>query len=180
MNNLENYILSEFYDNKVYVNDINYSDLGYDEKDEMEDDLIFLKNTFYNNLEIIYENNKSLHDNRPMQQKFKENLINKYKKCVVTGGDCLDELEGAHIIPFCQDKNNNSISNGLLLKSTIHKTFDKYKWAINPSNLLIEVKKNVNAGEIEAYEGKKVELDKMNIILMKNITESYQEFLSKN
>ncbi len=152
MNKLEQYILEQ--DNFIYLNKINYSDFNYNNINEMKLDLLFLIETVYPNYKI-YNNRQE----RLEQEKFRNELINYYKKCVITESSCLVELEAAHIIPFNIDNHNNNIYNGLLLKSNIHKTFDDYYWTINPDTFKIEIKENINAGEIMNYKNKIINLD---------------------
>ena len=46
-----------------------------------------------------------------------------YRKCAVTGGRALPTLEAAHIRPVTRD-GRHSTSNGLLLRSDVHRLFD--------------------------------------------------------
>ena len=45
------------------------------------------------------------------------------KKCIVTNDNCVRELTACHIIPI-KENENYDIDNGLLLKESIHRTFD--------------------------------------------------------
>jgi len=171
MYKLQQYIKSQ--DEIIYKDELykKMKDFGYDMVDELEDDLIFLLETLFTKCEI-HGNKKE----RPAQEIFREELLKKYKKCMITTDDtstCEAQLEAAHIIPFCQDMNNNSIDNGLLLKANIHKTFDRYYWTINPDTLMVEVKNNVDAGDIMKYRGKKIECS---VNMIKNLRERYSEY----
>uniref|UniRef100_A0A6C0HWY6 HNH nuclease domain-containing protein n=1 Tax=viral metagenome TaxID=1070528 RepID=A0A6C0HWY6_9ZZZZ len=168
MDKLEQYLINS--NGTIYLNDIDYSIFDYDNYDDFELDLYFLINTLYSNYKIF----KNKQD-RVEQEQFRRNLINKYNKCVITSSACLSELEAAHIISFSEDSTNNTIDNGLLLKSNIHKTFDDNLWAINPITFLIEVKENINAGEIMNYNNTKVNIvfsDKM----IYNLKKRYNDF----
>ena len=168
MNKLEEYIKAQ--DNFIYLNQINYKDFDYDSYDELELDLSFLIETLYPDYKV-YNNRQQRLD----QESFRKDLIKHYGKCIITGSTCIRELEAAHIIPFCDDNMNNNIYNGLLLKSNIHKTFDDYYWTINPYSLCIEIKENINAGEIIFYKGQKVNI-KINNKILDNLNKRYNDF----
>ena len=103
-------------------------------------DIKLLKQLEVNN---FFYKNKS----RPSQTSFRDNLINYFKVCPITGLGP-DECEAAHIIPVCSD-GDYVLTNGLLLGAHIHKTFDKYLWSINPSTRQIVCKPN--SGSIGTY-----------------------------
>jgi hypothetical protein len=172
MEQLEQYIIN--CNEIIYLNDINYKDFNYDSYDDFELDLKFLIETLYDNYKIY--NNKQ---ERIEQEQFRRDLINKYGKCIITGTTCKTELEAAHIISFKEGSNKlgiNTIDNGLLLKSNIHKTFDDNLWCINPNTLLIEVKENMDVGEIINYKGQKVNIDNKKLIA--NLNKRYNDFIS--
>jgi hypothetical protein len=173
---LESYLKETYSNGIIYANDLSdldYSYFGYDNDDEMDLDLDFL-------LETIFKDHKRINGKsqiRLSQASFRESLLKKYGKCVITETNCFDELEAAHIIPYKDDRYNFFINNGLLLKSNIHKTFDKYKWTINPTTFIIEVKNNTDVGEIKKYEGTKVNLDFNDYLLINNLKKRYQDYL---
>ncbi len=173
MNLLESYLKDQCPNGIIYTQDLDYTYFDYENYDEMEYDLDFLIETIFQNYKII----SSQSETRRSQSTFREGLIQKYGKCIITGTHCLDELEAAHIIPYKEDKHNFFVSNGLLLKSNIHNTFDKYKWAINPDTFMIEVKNNIDVGEIKKYEGIKVELNYTDLLLVNNLKKRYQDYL---
>ncbi len=84
---------------------------------------------------------------RPCQKNFRNNLINWFTQCPITGCP-IDECEAAHIIPVESD-GEYVLTNGLLLGAHIHKTFDKFAWSINPSTFQIEY--NKNSGSVAKY-----------------------------
>ena len=181
---LENYIKYNVLDNKIYFNDIDSEDFGYDSIDEMETDLDFLKETLFNNLQIIYQIDNSSDNNNTRfgQKSFRESLINKYGKCLISGCKSSKEIQAAHIIPHCEDRKNFLISNGLLLKSNLHTTFDSYYWSINPDSFVIEINKNIDddeIGEIKNYEGIMINLDKNDKLLYNNLYKRHQSFCNK-
>ena len=63
---------------------------------------------------------------RQHQNKFRNDLIKRYKSCIVTGKHA-SICEASHIIPFveCTNEQKYDINNGLLLCSELHKLFDK-------------------------------------------------------
>jgi hypothetical protein len=70
----------------------------------------------------IYEINEK--KERKEQQKFRENILNRDKKCIVT--DIISiECEACHIVPVA-DGGYYDIDNELLINSNHHITFDKY------------------------------------------------------
>ena len=132
---------------------LEYKKYGYETEKEMELDFNILLQIKYPNLK---EKGKTeLKKVRTKQEKFRDDLIEKYEgKCVISGSPCLEEIEAAHIKPV-KDNGEYVADNGLLLKADLHKTFDKYFWSINPDTLILECKKN-KLGEFRKYEGKKL------------------------
>lgn len=162
---LDNYN-NEFLSNDIYNNNELF---GYSNSDEFKLKLNFLLENIYD-IKLIENKGKRLN-----QQEFRKQLIDKYKKCIITNSDCLIELESAHIIPL-NENNNYDINNGLLIKSNLHKTFDKYYWSINPDNLKIEINNNIDVGEISKYKNFVVNL-KLNYILYNNLKCHYIKFI---
>lgn len=112
----------------------------------------------------IYEINKK--KERKEQQKFRENILNRDKKCIVT--DIISiECEACHIVPVA-DGGCYDIDNGFLINSNHHITFDKYLWSIDPETSLIDVVSDDSniVGSIASYKGKKVNIELNNIMEM--------------
>ena len=151
-----------------------YEKFNYDNKDLFEINLKFLLDNIYTDIKIVEPKLKRLN-----QQEFRDELINKYQKCLITNNDCLNELEACHI----NNIDINNINNGLLLCSNLHKTFDKYLWAINPDTLQIEVAKDDSNTVGTIYkifkENKQVTLD-MNNELYNNLKHRYNKFIKNN
>ena len=93
------------------------------------------------------------------------------KRCAITGEKTLPVLDAAHIKSY-SDSGPHYISNGLLLRSDMHKLFDNYYLTITP-DYKIEVSKRIkeefeNGKEYYQYHGKnlmilpKREMDKPN------------------
>lgn len=109
------------------------------------------------------------------KDEFKNLLINKYNKCIVSDNDCYDELEVCYLIEYRNDCSNN-IYNGLVLESNLHSTFKKNLWCINPHTLEIVIKDN-HIGSITKYKNKKVSIE-LNQMLYINLLKRYTKFLS--
>jgi predicted restriction endonuclease len=58
------------------------------------------------------------------QAKFRNQLLKRYKKCVLTGESCPELLDAAHIIDM-QDGGANGMMNGILLRTDLHRLFDR-------------------------------------------------------
>lgn len=170
MNKLEDYL--DKYDNKELDSDIfnQYINFGYDNEILYKFHLNYMLNNLYN-IKITEPKRKRLN-----QKEFREEIVKKFNgKCVVSDETCIDELTASHIIPVSENENYD-VDNGLLLRENIHKTFDKFKWSINPNTLLIEIKKNINVGSIRDYEGKKIDID-LNETLKNNLEWHYNKFM---
>ena len=187
MDQLEKHIINEYSnDKKVYVNDLDSNYFYYENKEELTIDIEFLTETVLDDYELIENQNnpKYLKEYRDKQKDFKKSLIKKYTCCVISGTRSQLELQAAHIIPYCEGKKdiyNFSESNGLLLKSNLHATFDGLQWSINPNTFCIEVKnKSIDdLGEINDYKNNEVQqLDKTDIKLKKNLENHYHKFIN--
>jgi hypothetical protein len=88
------------------------------------------------------------------QSPFRQELLNLYGACCVTGTTVNQVLEAAHIRPYSQSP-SNKLSNGLLLRADIHTLFDlgmiwidqDYKVRIDPS---------LRGTEYAKYNGRKI------------------------
>jgi hypothetical protein len=148
-----------------------YKDFDYDNEELFKIDLFFLLENIYN---ISFTENSR---KRLSQDEFRDNIMEKFnKKCIVTNDNCVRELTACHIIPI-KENENYDIDNGLLLKESIHRTFDDFYWSINPNTLEIEINKNIkNCGEIYEYNNKKLNIQ-LNSKLKKNIEWHYNKFI---
>ncbi len=94
------------------------------------------------------------------QGAFRLSVIDAYnKRCAITGEKTLPVLEAAHIQPF-SEAGSNTVSNGLLLRSDMHKLFDDGYITITPE-LRIEVSQRIkeefnNGKEYYQYHGKQL------------------------
>lgn len=171
MNLLENHL--DKHDNGTLEKDIydRYNDYNYESEKLFKLHLDFMLNNLYN-IKLTEPKRKRLN-----QTEFREKVRSRFNyKCLITGDSCMDELDTAHIIPVNENESYD-LDNGLLLKTNIHRTFDKYLWSINPETKKIETK-NKNIGEIKNYNGTIVDID-INYILKENLKWHYQRFIEK-
>lgn len=158
--------------NNTEINELNldYEKFNYEDEYLFNIHLYFLLNNCYN---IIITNKKR---KRLNQKEFRKQLMQKFNnKCIISQNDCEYELKAAHIIPVA-DEESYDINNGLLLTSTLHDTYDKYLWSINPNTLNIEINKNQNVGQIKYYITNKINII-MNDELKKNLKYHYDKFI---
>lgn len=72
---------------------------------------------------------------REGQGRFRELLLDAYGgACAITQYDARPALDGAHILPF-MGRPSDTARNGLLLRSDIHRLFDRYLLAVDTSNM---------------------------------------------
>jgi hypothetical protein len=89
---------------------------------------------------------------------FRAKLLEAYsRRCAVTGCDCPDALEAAHMLPYRGD-NTNHIQNGILLRSDIHTLFDLGKIGINPATHKVVISDSLRRTTYARLKGKQVRL----------------------
>lgn len=146
---------------------------GYDDEDIFKIHLDFMLENLYN-ITLTKLDKKRLN-----QTEFRNEVLKKFNnKCIISDNTCLDELTASHIIPISIEENYD-IDNGLLLTETLHRTFDKYKWSINPNTLTVVISKNKNVGTIKKYKNKKLKIQ-MNEHIYNNLKQHYDTFLQIN
>jgi len=151
MNTLEN-ILDNNTDKTLNLSLFDdYTNFGYNLKELLYIDLDFLASNIYD--VTLIEPSKV----RLCQKEFRDELINKYKKCIISGNMCLDELEACHLVEV-KDGGDYYIDNGIILEANLHKTFDKYLWCINPYTKKIEVKEGISSS-INKYKDQIIDFD---------------------
>ena len=157
---------------KLSSNIINsYGYFGYPNEYTFKIDLELMLETVYNQIILVDNQPKA----RLTQSEFRTQLIDLYQsRCIISSNSNPDELEAAHIIEVC-DGGDYDISNGLILEANLHKTFDKYQWAINPDTLKIEVREG-HSGSITKYMDKKINLT-LNPVLYSNLKYRYDKFI---
>lgn len=90
------------------------------------------------------------------QKSFRDSIIKRYGvQCMITGCPLLDILEAAHIKPY-RGINDNSPSNGLLLRSDIHTLFDLDLIGIDPETLIIHIAERAKDAGYREFSGKKI------------------------
>jgi hypothetical protein len=110
--------------------------------------------------EICYVNN-NVKDKRSEQTKFRNDLVNKYKNCVITGnGELL--CDACHIVPYYVS-NDNNIYNGLLMDTSIHRLFDLYLISIDPNTMRVSISDKLDKsmyGNVWRYNNAKINIDR--------------------
>lgn len=72
---------------------------------------------------------------RENQGRFRELLLDAYAgACAITQYDARPALDGAHILPFI-GKPSDTARNGLLLRSDVHRLFDRYLLTVDTSSM---------------------------------------------
>jgi hypothetical protein len=112
---------------------------------------------------------------RRNQETFRNRLIERYETCIITGSDQI-VCEACHIIPFaeCSEDDKYNVNNGLLLRSDLHKLFDKklMRIFVNDNNVHLEISDeildNPNMFEYRQYDKKKLNIDNKSIKYLKN------------
>ena len=84
------------------------------------------------------------------------------KKCAISGEKTLPVLEAAHIQPFSQ-AGPNSVGNGLLLRSDLHKLFDKHYITIDTTDRVVLISSRIreefqNGKEYYRFHGEKLKV----------------------
>lgn len=98
---------------------------------------------------------------RPDQQAFREIVTQAYdRKCAISGEKTLPVLEAAHIQPYSA-AGPSIVSNGLLLRSDLHRLFDQHYLTINADKLVVEVSPRIreefsNGVAYYQYHGQKL------------------------
>jgi len=176
MNKLEHFLHSQT-NGQVYKSDLeDFTKFDYDDYTRFNYHLSWLLNNCYL-LVLVDKPSDAIETKkkRTGQQEFRDGLFKMYSNsCVISGNDCVVELEAAHIVPYAES-GSYDLSNGLLLTSTLHGTFDKYLWSINPNTLCVEVAPGKNVGQISDHVGKKVNL-KISPNLFANLSSHYSKF----
>jgi len=177
MNKLEHFLHSQT-NGQVYKSDLeNFTKFDYDDYTRFYHHLSWLLNNCYP-LVLVDKPSDTIESKKKRmgQQEFRDGLFKMYSNtCVINGNDCNVELEAAHIVPYAES-GSYDLSNGLLLTSTFHKTFDKYLWSINPNTLCVEVAPGKNVGQISKWVGKKVKLN-ITSELLANLSSHYSKFI---
>lgn len=128
------------------------------------------KNAEYENAEIARELARNpellarefilaLRETRPEQPKFRALLREAQgDACAITDTNVPEVLEAAHIIPFSEGRScRDFVSNGLLLRSDIHKLFDRLLLSIDPKTMQVWLSPELRDGKYGVLHGKEIE-----------------------
>jgi len=95
---------------------------------------------------------------REGQGRFRELLLDAYGgACAITQYDARPALDGAHILPF-MGRPSDTARNGLLLRSDIHRLFDRYLLAVDTSNMTAIVSSKLERTRYSDLHGAKLVL----------------------
>lgn len=90
------------------------------------------------------------------QPEFRRKLLAAYKRrCAVTGCDCADALEAAHILSY-RGAETHHVQNGLLLRSDIHTLFDLGRIGVDGMTGTILVSKSLRGTTYESLKHDKL------------------------
>ena len=118
---------------------------------------------------------------RQHQYKFRKELENRYKKCIISKKSVM-VCEACHIIPFSEADNKQiyDVNNGLLMSADLHKLFDKYLISINNDKKLVfaeNLLKDNAYKEFRKYNDMVINLNKET---MQNMRHHYDKFVDLN
>lgn len=88
---------------------------------------------------------------RDDQRTFRADLISAYGACAVSGSTVEPALEAAHIRPYGGEKSHH-VTNGLLLRSDLHRLFDRHLLTVTPEHV-VRVSPDLNDPFYTALEG---------------------------
>ena len=117
---------------------------------------------------------------RSKQHIFKKRLLEKYKKCIITGEEDEAVLEACHITQYskCDDLDKYDINNGLLMTANMHSSFDKYHFTIDQYGTIIKSNKT-KVKELQNMNNKKINI-KLNSAIKKHLKIHNNEFFKRN
>ena len=92
------------------------------------------------------------------QKRFRDNLLAAYRGCcAITGCDCVDALEAAHIRPFMKEGTNHT-TNGLLLRADLHSLFDLGLIGIDEETFSVIVAERLRTTVYGSHHGKEIKV----------------------
>lgn len=123
-------------------------------------DLGFDINSFIGGLEDASDDElqriESYLQKRSHQSKFRKNILILYnQKCAISDVELPEVLDAAHILSHTTS-GVNSNDNGILLRSDLHKLFDKNLIAIDPETNQICLHNSLKGSYYEQYSGQKI------------------------
>lgn len=115
------------YDEKYVLDCISFEEIdSLKITDESYNQDQILEELIVDDIPYTIERRRVSHDiiERPNQSVFRKNVLTAYTcKCLITGVNIRNVLEAAHIVPV-SEKGIDHISNGICLRSDIHRLFD--------------------------------------------------------
>jgi len=135
---------NEIYDNIFKLN----RQFGYEDREEFRDDINFLSDIYEK--KILQYKRKRL-----SQEEFRDELIKIHKYCIITEEE---PFEACHIKPISEN-GEYIISNGLLLRTDLHKLFDNFTFTISykDGEIIVDKNKIKRNSSINNYNGKYVD-----------------------
>ena len=113
---------------------------------------------------------------REGQEAFKQEIIAVHgPACMISGCEVLAVIEAAHIKPF-RGVIDNSLGNGLLLRSDIHKLFDDLLLGVNPNTLEIKVADSILHSEYGQFDGIRLLSNQLEVLDRSNLALRWHEF----
>lgn len=81
---------------------------------------------------------------RSGQPEFRQALLSAYDgACAISGFDCQESLEAAHIFPY-RGATTNAACNGLLLRADLHALFDLGFWSIDAKSMRVIISEDLH------------------------------------
>lgn len=97
---------------------------------------------------------------RERQDDFRRVLLEAYGgRCAISGTRCEAALEAAHIRPY-SGPTSSTIKNGVLLRSDLHRLFDRHLIAIDPETFRISLSTVLKKSDYRQFENLKLRLPK--------------------
>lgn len=80
---------------------------------------------------------------REGQDRFRSALVDAYGgRCAITGTEALDTLDAAHILPYSGPR-SNVVPNGLLLRTDVHRLFDRALLAVDADAMAVVISQHL-------------------------------------
>ena len=81
--------------------------------------------------------NRHVRDYLERDSRFRSNILPLDEKCMISGESTEETLDAAHICPVA-DSDDDSAKNGIILRTDIHRLYDRGMFIINPENGRVE------------------------------------------
>lgn len=112
------------------------------------DDIVGSSNNSINQIASDIEHTRSRIRNRPHQARFRRDILNAYRGCIVTNVEMHEILEAAHIVPFAYN-GEDTIANGFAMRTDIHILFDSGHLRISPDgDIMLSDRARMDYGRI--------------------------------